>query len=339
MSRRSSGRRRSAILVQMPSRSGPLLHQLEVLCCARQFAAALALARSHSPSAEEGFYLALAAFAAGELGQALALVERAVQLAPDDRVFAAASVYLRSVLERGKRAVYVQPAAFSAFIRGGSNLQLYHATSAALSAVYAERERMTLLDIGVGDGMALLPALSPHVAHVIALEPSRPMLQKAASALGERGVSFEAVPATIQQYMQHTLALRCELAQATFSLQSLPPAQRARVWPWLREAVGRVLLVEFDVPSASSVLAARWVEHVLERYRHGLAEHASEPLVVQGFLMPVMFGYFDPTAARTNFEQPRSAWIAELQSAGFGQVRSQLLYDYWWAPAYLFDAR
>jgi hypothetical protein len=128
------------------------------------------------------------------------------------------------------------------------------------------------------------------------------------------------------------------VAQATFSLQSLPPAERAPVWRWLRQHAERLLVVEFDVPDASGPFSASWVRHVLERYRAGLAEHAAEPQVVQGFLLPVLFGYFDPTGMRTNFEQSRSGWVAELEAAGF-DVSSQLLDEYWWAPAYLFDAR
>jgi len=61
-------------------------------------------------------------------------------------------------------------------------------------------------------------------------------------------------------------------------------------------------------------------------------------LVAQGFLMPVMFGYFDPTAARTNYEQPLQAWVVQLQAAGFCQVSPRLLCPCWWAPAYLLDA-
>lgn len=326
--------------VSPPSLSAsPLLQQLEPLCRAGQHAAALDLAASHSPGPEECFFLALVAFAGGQLPEALELCERARALAAEDALFAASPAYLRGVIARGKQAVYVQPAAFSAFIRGGGNVRLYRATSAALRAAYAERAQTALLDIGVGDGLALLPALSPHVSYVLALEPSRPLLESTARALREQGVAFEAVPSTIQDYMARTLDLRCDLAQATFSLQSVPRAERAQIWAWLRGCVERLLVVEFDVPRAAHALSAAWVEHVLGRYRRGLAEYAAEPLVVQGFLLPVMFGYFDPTAARTNFEQPRADWVAELAAGGFRQVRAQLLDDYWWAPAYLFDAR
>jgi hypothetical protein len=140
-----------------------------------------------------------------------------------------------------------------------------------------------------------------------------------------------------QEYVARAPAPGCDIAQATFSLQSLPPAERARVWPWLARHARRLLLVEFDVPEHAA-FSARRVAHVLDRYRRGLAEHAAEPLVVQGFLMPVMLGYFDPTAARTNHEQALESWVAELRAGGFSSVRTQVLDEYWWAPAVLFDA-
>ena len=55
--------------------------------------------------------------------------------------------------------------------------------------------------------------------------------------------------------------------------------------------------------------------------------------------MPVMFGYFDQTVARANYEQPIDAWMEELRQAGFTQVDKRPLFNYWWAPAYLVDAR
>src|SRR5690349_21232040 len=164
------------------SESPLVTQQLEPLCVAGRFAAALAAGRAGPLSAHESFYLALAAFAGGELAAALALAEAARQLQPDDAVFAAAPAYLERIRRAGKREVYLNPAGFSAFIRGGSNQRLYQATSAALRSVYSEYSAATLLDIGVGDGMALLPALSEHVAHVIVVEPSSALLQQTADA-------------------------------------------------------------------------------------------------------------------------------------------------------------
>jgi hypothetical protein len=319
------------------SESAVVRGTLEPLCVAGRYSAALTVAPSFDLTAEECFYLALAAFAGSDLPAATAYAGRASQLAPADAVLAAACVYLERVRAGGMRAVYLNPAGFSAFIRGGSNQRLYRATSAALRSVYAGLNAATLLDIGVGDGMALLPALDEHIARVIAVEPSGVMLEKTANELRRRGVRFEAIPQTIQEYAERTHTLQCDVAQATFSLQSLAPAARARIWPWLRQHARRVLVAEFDVPNSSVAFSARWVAHVLGRYRRGLAEYAGEPLVIQEFLMPVMFGYFDPTATRTNYEQSSSDWAAEARAGGFTNVLTELLDDYWWAPAYLFD--
>jgi hypothetical protein len=82
------------------------------------------------------------------------------------------------------------------------------------------------------------------------------------------------------------------------------------------------------------------VRYVVDRYETGLSEYAGDGgLVAQGFLMPVMFGYFDRTSARTTYEQPIEAWEKELRDAGFETVEKRLLDDYWWASACLLDAR
>jgi hypothetical protein len=88
-------------------------------------------------------------------------------------------------------------------------------------------------------------------------------------------------------------------------------------------------------------LAPDTVRHVLARYREGLSEYtgADFDTVAQGFLMPVLFGYVDRGAARTNFEGPIAGWEALLHEAGFAHVQRLLLYRYWWAPAWLLVAR
>jgi hypothetical protein len=55
------------------------------------------------------------------------------------------------------RDVYDQPAAFTAFVRGGGNVVLYERLSARLADGYDKTQLATLLDIGCGDGLALVP--------------------------------------------------------------------------------------------------------------------------------------------------------------------------------------
>ena len=108
---------------------------------------------------------------------------------------------------------------------------------------------------------------------------------------------------------------------------------------WLRGRCRRLLIAEFDVPDFAEQFAPARATYVSGRFAQGLTEYEDDGgLVAQGFLMPVMFGYFDRTAARTNYEQPMAAWAGQLRAAGFAHVTTQPLYPYWWAPACLLSA-
>ncbi|MEI7771549.1 MAG: class I SAM-dependent methyltransferase [Chloroflexales bacterium] len=284
------------------------------------------------------FARALRAFGDQDYAAAAALARQAAQEQPASLVYPAAAAYLERVLAAGKAGVYVTGAAFAAFIRDGGNLPLYACASAALRNVYASYRRVGILDIGVGDGMALVPALTPQVVRVDMVEPSAPMLAQARAALEARGIAHSAFHGTIQQFTDE--GGRWELAQATFSLQSLAPVERRIMLAWLRGHCARLLLAEFDVPNLGEHYAPDRMAHFTARYEQGLAEYAGDGgLVAQGFLMPVFFGYFDRSAARTNYEQPIAAWESDLRAAGFALIERRPIYDYWWAPAYLLDAR
>jgi hypothetical protein len=268
-------------------------------------------------------YAAAAAHAAQAAGQAPSLLTRA------------AATYLARVAAGGPASVYVTGDAFSAFVRNGGNVPLYERTSTALREEYAAYERLSLLDIGVGDGLALLPALTPAVQRLDLVEPAAALLAQTCAALDARGTAYNAHARSIQTFAAAATD-RWDIAQATFSLQSLPPVERAETLHWLRDHAGTLLIVEFDVPPAVAQLDPAWVAHVLARYELGLAEYTDDGgLVAQGFLMPVLFGYFDRTAARINYEQPIAAWIADLQAAGFATIAQRPIYPYWWAPAVL----
>ncbi len=294
----------------------------------------------------ERFYLALLAFNAGAFSAAAQYARAAAEQQPESHVYRQAATYLDRVREHGKANVYVAGDAFAAFIRGGGNVHLYAAVSDCLRAIYAQYDALRLLDIGVGDGLALLPALTESVAGTIAaldlVEPSGAMLRGTAEQLRARGVMHTAYNHTVQEFMQHPQAetAHWDVIQATWSLQSVPPDARPDVFAWLRAHGERVLIAEFDVPDFPALLAPDRVRYVVARYENGLAEYAGDGgRVAQGFLMPVMFGYFDRSAARTNWEGPIATWIAGLRAAGFEHVTAQPLYDYFWAQAFLLDAR
>ena len=296
--------------------------------------------RSAQPSdAHAYFYAAVLAFGHNDFVRAAECAVRAAELDAASLLYRDAAVHLQRVARDGKQSVYVTGEAFGAFIRGGGNVPLYRNTSAALRSVYGEYTSATLLDIGVGDGLALLAALNESIDRVTLLEPSAPMLAITSRALAERGISAEAIHGTLQEFVRGEHGT-WDLAEATFSLQSISPEERPALLRWLRAHVPRVLMAEFDPPAYSTMYAPQWVSHVMQRYELGLAEYAADGgVVAQGFLMPVFFGYFDRSAARTNYGIPIDEWVVLFREAGFARVEKRLIYEYWWAPAWLVDAQ
>jgi hypothetical protein len=300
-----------------------------------------AAARAPELSPERLLYLALLAFADERYAEATAFAERAAQASPEDLLSRSAAAWLARVTREGKRNVYVSAEGFGAFIRGGGNVPLYRETSAALARSYPSKP-FDLLDIGVGDGMALLPALTPSVRQATLVEPS-PLLERTTQALAARGVRFEPFSGRLQEFVAEPAMQerRWDVAQATFSLHNLPPAVRPELLRWLRSHCEVLLMAEFDAPRMDEPLMPELVSHVLTRYRVGLAEYvgADFETVAQGFLMPVMFGYVDRSVTRTTFEHSIADWELLLREAGFAQVHRVDLYPYWWAPACLLVAR
>lgn len=295
-----------------------------------------AAAQLDAPSAEEQFYLALLAFADQDAAAAARHAQAAAGLQPGRLVYAESARYLEQAGDR--RGVYVAPEAFSAFIRGGGNLPLYAATSDALRQAHQRSQARALLDVGVGDGRALLPALSAEITQLDLIEPSAALLAATSQALAARGVAHRAHNQVLQEFVARAEG-RWDVIEATFSLQSIEPAERVPLLAWLRAHGGRLLIAEFDVPEFADPHGPARAAHVAERFEQGLAEYAADGgLVAQGFLIPVMLGYFDRTAARTNYEHPLAEWEAQLRAAGFTQITSQTLYPYWWAPAFLIEA-
>jgi hypothetical protein len=286
------------------------------------------------------FYLALLAFSENDLTRAVTLTLQAARYQPANPVFAEAAVYLDRVVEQGKAGVYLDGEAFAVFIRGGGNVGLYAATSDALRRVYAEYQTLRLFDIGVGDGLALLPALTDPITRLDLIEPSAAMLAKTTAALEARGIPYHATNITLQNSIAAETPQKWDIIQATWSLQSVPPADRPAAFRWMQAHTDRLLIAEFDVPDFPLMFAPQRVRYIIERYERGLTEYAGDGgRVAQGFLMPVMFGYFDHTAARTNWEGPIAGWVADLRAAGFDTVHTHKLFAYFWADAYLIEAR
>lgn len=294
-----------------------------------------------SQRADEQLYLALLAFGAGDLAAAQHHAAIATQHVPSQLVYAAIAEYLAGLATMARSSVYVEPGAFAAFVRGGGNVGLYEATSAALREAYTQDGARRVLDIGVGDGLALLPALTETIRQIDLVEPSHALLAATAQQLAARGIAHRAFNSTLQEFIaRDNNDEGWDIIQATFSLQSIVPDEREPLLRWLGERGQRVLIAEFDVPAFADQFAPERVAYVVERFTQGLAEYADDGgLVAQGFLIPVLLGYFDRSAARTNYEQPIAEWAEQLRMAGFTSITTRQLYPYWWAPACLLDAR
>jgi len=281
---------------------------------------------------------ALAAIAHHE---AAAQARDALQAAVADGALLAQA--LLDLLDEGEaRAAYDQPAAFEAFIRGGDNVPLYEATSTALARLYDTLPVTSLLDIGCGDGMALIPALqrARHAPTQLDLvEPSPALLGHASEALRTIPLALDHLLAWPIGAQDFAASLRPEqqwdLAQSTFALQSLPSAERKDTLRRLRPHVRQLAVVEFDVP----VLEARSAEYfdsLAQRYERALAGYGEDaPLVAGGFLAPMLLGQLRQASRPSNWEQPIQAWLEELREAGYATVRTEALYDYSWSPAVL----
>ncbi|KPL80634.1 class I SAM-dependent methyltransferase, partial [Herpetosiphon geysericola] len=190
------------------------------------------------------FYAALLAFGHQDLARAAELASSAAADDPDERVFTEAAAYLGRVARQGKQNVYVSGDAFAAFIDGGGNIPLYAATSAALRAVYAEYERLDVLDIGAGNGHALLPALTPTIDRLGIVEPSAALLADLRERLDAIGRPIEAFAGTAQEFV-HQESGGWTIIQATYSLHSIPPEERPGLLRRLRDLGQRLLIVEF----------------------------------------------------------------------------------------------
>jgi SAM-dependent methyltransferase len=252
----------------------------------------------------------------------------------------------------GHGSVYDQPAAFEAFIRGGGNVPLYSAVSAALAGLYDEHRPSTLLDVGCGDGTALLPALQTaqhRPARVDVIEPSEALLQAATTELrswqdstGDQPPAVHSWPRTVQDFLADqggSGEASWGLVESTFALHTLPHLERDAVLRAMRPRTGRLAVVEFDVPEAAAG-SPEHLEFLVRTYEQGLAEYGEQrELVAQGFLMPVLTGQLRPGAVRATFEQPADAWAEQVRKAGYTDVVVTVLYDYWSSPAFLLTAR
>lgn len=232
--------------------------------------------------------------------------------------------------------VYDQPAAFTAFIRGGGNVGLYDAVGSALAGLYERLGVTSLVDIGCGDGRALIPALRAAATPpaVTLVEPSRALLDAALADLPTGTIAHATDAATFARAVNTARTTRFDLVESTFALHALPHEERSEVLTALRGHVSHLVLAEFDVTEHADHLT-----FLADTYEQGLAEYDTDrDLVAQGFLMPVLTGQLTPGARRSTWEQPATAWAEQVEACGFRDVVVEPLCDYWSSPAFLLTA-
>jgi len=292
---------------------------------------------------KEYFYLALMAYSENNFVDALKFAQCAIDNNTENIVFIQGYQYLKALISSKKNGAYIDDKGFEAFINNGSNILLYNETVSALREVYLQyRQMFSLFDVGAGDGRALLPALTRNIKHLGFLEPAKGMYDRLYSKLESiNSFHFESHCDTFQNFIKKNKASNSnwDVVQATYSFQSLSLSERLDSFKWLNKHSGRVIITEFDVPKFESMFHPDRYKYIIKRYRKGLREYSVyRNIVAQGFLMPVMFGYFDKSLNRVNYEQPISDWVGDLNQSGFKKVKTKLLYNYWWASAYMIDA-
>ena len=316
---------------------------LERLWSAHRDGATVDELRASVDTGQERFYLAALAYCLGDHGGAADLAAQSAEDDPGRVVYAETARYLGSK-GNGTADVYASPEPFTAFATGGGNVGLYRAAHEALRDVYADHSVYTdnsgirLLDIGCGEGHALLPALTSEVVEVDAVEPSAERLALVSAELTRRGVAHTSHACTVQEFTERADAGPWDLMQETFALLTLPRPERIDLFRWLRPRTARLALIEFDVPLLGSGLEPGRFRYLVDAYERGLREYGeSRDLVAQGFLVPVLLDTLAQTGD-AHSEQPIDHWVQDVAAAGFTPQAPRHVHDYWWAPAYLVTA-
>ncbi len=234
----------------------------------------------------------------------------------------------------GAASVYDRPEAFAAFIRGGGNVELYRRLSEELAGRYDSLKPSSLLDLGCGDGLAVVPALEQAAwtpARIDLVEPSAALLDDVRPRVP--GARFW--QATAEEFLAG--ADTWAFTQSTFALQSIEPAARDEVLRTLAARTERLVVAEFDIPEFTEG-SPEHLRSLIARYERGIAEYGADAsLVAQGFLLPILLGIVSGEQ-RTNWEHPASVWASQLRAAGFEDVTIEPLADYWWSPSVLITA-
>lgn len=230
--------------------------------------------------------------------------------------------------------VYVDPYAFERFISGGSNVGLYAATIEALHELNEREGPSSLLDIGCGDGRIAVGTVPRSCERLHLLEPSEAMLRVAVDRFEHAGHVTDSTSSTLQDLLVREPDLRWNAVQSTFALHNLTPTDRDDALAALASRTQSIGIVEFDVPDFVD-RSRDHAEYAAAAYEIGVSEYDADPIVITGFLLPVLVGQFASEQPRHTYEQSADSWARGLEHAGFTSVTTAPIAEYWWANATL----
>jgi hypothetical protein len=192
-----------------------------------------------------------------------------------------------------------------------------------------------VLDIGCGDGRVTQAVVGDDTHRIDLVEPSRALLDTALARLATTNATINPHPIGILEHLEHgDASVTWDLAQSTFALHTLHPADRSDTLSRLAARTSHLVIVEFDVPFLDDTGdSASFLQSLADRYDVGVREYPEHPEAVQQFLIPVLLGLLDTDRPRHTYEQPVSQWHADLATAGFRRVITENLFDYWWGTA------
>ena len=232
---------------------------------------------------------------------------------------------------------------------------------------------ISLLDIGPGDGKVLFSVFSwldcPRI-HVDLVEPSNflssciELLQTLGFVEGKQDSSprtYSCFPITAQTFLkQKDSDISWNVIQSTFALHNLSPTERKTVYSRLLRSTEVLLLAEFDIPIRKAptyviegerlpCIDKNFAKLVLDRYERAIQlwedtggfsfgtpteKKERSRVVLHGFLIPIMLGYFATKQKNVTYEAPMIDWIKEIEDLGF-HISGSIVHEYWWADCFM----
>ena len=98
------------------------------------------------------------------------------------------------------------------------------------------------------------------------------------------------------------------------------------------------LVAELAAAAVAELTPTRGGRIASEQEFRAIPAHDSVAAAIADPKQLVLVGQFDPAQPRHTWEQPVSAWVRDLEFAGFTNMESTVLHDYWWATAHLITA-